>query len=199
MLGLSPLLGSALGASFPLPVEPEYVSLLILEDGTNVANANTLITAAMVTTHATLIGNTAWAALTSAQQESAIYRAMRWYRSLEGVMKGYRSYETQNLPHPRTGINVNGHCYDYNIIPNELKDALIEASLLDSASADALEASFETNVKSIRKSLFEVGSKETEYFNAGGMSSGPGAVSYPKVWGLMNLFLDIGQGVLVEH
>lgn len=166
--------------------------MLILEDGTKVTDANTLITSAMVDAHATLIGNTAWAAGSDTAKEQAIYRAMAWFASLEPRMKGCRSWTDQELAWPRTGVCAYGREIDYNVIPKELKQALMEAALLEFSSPDALlPAQVTGSVSREKKWLDGVGGKETEYATPAGF----GAVTRPKVMRLIAPFLN-SQGYL---
>lgn len=190
MLGLAPLAGGGLLSAVGLfiSIGPGYQSMLILEDGGTrggVANANTLITAAMVDAHAVLVGNSAWAAATDSQKETAIYNIMRWFKGLEPRMKGCRTWEnTQKLPWPREGVWAYGREMPYNVIPDELKEGLMEAALLQQATPDALQPSQEFNIRRQRKKLDGL-EKETEYFGPGSI----GAVSRPRVMQLITPFL----------
>lgn len=169
--------------------------MLILEDGTKVANANTLITMAMVSSHATLVGNTAWDATTDTLREQAIYRAMRWFSTLETRMKGRRSWEDQELAWPRYGVFAYGREIAWNVIPKELKQALMEAALLEQATPDALQPAQNTGtIRSEKKWLDGVGGKETEYATPPSF----GAISRPKIMQLVSPFLN-SSGFLLQH
>lgn len=194
MLGLSPLAGGGVISAVGLFINvTPYETMLTQETGLvtgGVTGANTLITYAEVSAHALLVGNTAWDLTTELLQEQAIYRVMRWFASLEHRMKGCRSWpETQELPYPRTNVFAHGRQIKYNAIPKELKQGLYEAALLEQATPDAMSPSQETNIKRIKKKLDGVGEKETEYFGPGSV----GAVSRPKVLGLINGFLNSGN------
>lgn len=169
--------------------------MLILEDGSKVADANTLITAAMVADHATLVGNLQWALASDATKEQAIYRVMRWFGSLEPRMKGQRTWTDQELAWPRAGVWAYGREIANNHIPKELKQALMEGALLELATPDALQPSQITgHVRSEKKYLEGVGGKETEYFAAPPI----GAISRPKIVQLMAPFLN-PAGVWAAH
>lgn len=195
MLGLAPLTGGGLLSAVGLFIDTSagYVSMLILEDGGTtggVANANTLITSAMVDTHATLVGNTAWAGATDTEKEQAIYRSMRWISGQEPRMKGHRTWPTtQELPLPRTGVWAFGRQIEYNAIPKEFKQALMEGALLEQSKVDALQPSLEHNIKRQRKKLDGM-EKETEYHGSGSV----GSVSYPRVMELLAPFLENQSG-----
>lgn len=194
MLGLSPLAGGGILSAVGLFISTTpYETMLTQETGLvdgGVTDANTLIIRSEVAAHAVLVGNSAWATAIETEQEQAIYRAMRWFASLEHRMKGCRSWPTtQELPYPRTNVFAYGREIDYNAIPKELKQGLYEAALLEQATPDAMSPSQETNIKRIKKKLDGVGEKETEYFGPGSV----GAVSKPKVLGLINGFLTSGN------
>lgn len=189
MLGLAPLTNGGLCLAIGFFLTPaEYESMLIIEDGQTsggVANANSLITYSEVSAYATLVGNTAWAAATELAQEQAIYRVMRWFRSKERSMKGRRTWTTQALAYPRQGVWAYGREIDYNEIPLELKQALMEGALLEQATQNILQPSRETNIKRIRKKLDGM-EKEIEYDGPGEV----GAISLPTVNQLMSDFLE---------
>lgn len=189
MLGLRPIGANPL-AGFIRPFGlVGYNKMLTIEDGTIVANANSFVSIADVVAHADLVGNTAFALATSAAQEQAIYRAMRWIKSLESRMKGCRVNEAQALSWPRYDVYAYGRIINSNIIPIELKEAVMEAALLEQATPDALQPSLEGNIKRLRKKLDGVGEKETEYFGAGKV----GQINYPKIIGLIQPFLQNNQ------
>lgn len=195
MLCLAPLGAGGLLNAWGDGFLPTIPSMLTKEDGTNVANANTLVLIADVSAHATEIGNTAWSAATSVAQEQAILRAMRWFRTRESMMKGVRTYSDQVLAYPRTGVWAYGREIKFNEIPVELIQALSEAALLEQATPDALQPTLEGNIKRIRQKVDGVGEKEREYFGSGQI----GATSKPKVMKLIAPFLEIGSGEWTAH
>lgn len=197
MFGLAPLCGGGLlGAYANFLALEDYVSMLIIEDGQTeggVPDANSLITLAEVSAHATLIGNTTWAAAASDLiREQAIGRVMRWLSSREAVLLGSRTWPTtQFLAYPRTGVCINGRRVESDEIPRELKEALYEASLLELDTPDALMATRQaSNIKRLKKKLDGVGEKETEYFGSHTAKS-----SYPKVMQLFAPFMNASTGV----
>ena len=195
MLCLAPLLAGGLLGADMYAQEFEFASMLIVEDGTKVPDANTLIDAAMVADHALLVGNLAWAVSTNSLREQAIFRAMRWFSSLEARMKGSRTYVDQELAFPRYGVFAYGREILSNQIPKELKQALMEAAMLELSTPDALQPTQASGqIKAERKWLDGVGGRDVEYFAPPAI----GAISRPKVMQLILPFLN-GVGTWAAH
>ena len=133
---------------------------LIIEDGTIVANANSIATDAEMKTYASLRGLTVPA--TQPERESLLILAMDYLRSIENRMRGTRTDVDQALPEPRTNVCLYGQTIDANTIPIEYKNAQIEAAIAaNTVSLLTNEAS--TNVKKERLATLE-----TEFFEGGG-------------------------------
>lgn len=170
---------------------------LTVEDGTQIAAAESYISAADATTYHTANGNSAWTG-TDAVKEAALRRACRY---LDGEYrqrwKGQKVYPlTQVLEWPRVGVSViDGPQQYYDVppsfydsaysgflaittIPQRLKDAQCELALLALAGALA-----PTVDGSVRREKIDV--LETEY--APGVR--PGKKSYPVVDQLLSDFL----------
>lgn len=134
---------------------------LIVEDGTGLATAQSYISVADASTYHTAHGNSAWAAAaTDALREAALVRATAAIDGLK-AWKGYRSNQTQALAWPRIGVvDTDGYEFDYDDIPQKLKDALCEGALLELATAGSLTPALERG-GAVRRE--KIGSLETEY------------------------------------
>jgi hypothetical protein len=101
---------------------------IIIEDGSNVAGANSFISVSDVREYATVRGYV----LTSTDPviKGYIIRFMDWLYGLEGRMKGSRQYTDQNTPYPRTGVILDGVLIDDGVIPLNAKNAGCEYCIL---------------------------------------------------------------------
>jgi hypothetical protein len=97
--------------------------MLIVEDGTGLADANAYIDIDFVDNY--LIGDqlTAWEALTEPEQESAIIKATRFIDLMD--WKGTRKTLEQALEWPRLGVEYQG--FEIEGLPNPVKKATAEA------------------------------------------------------------------------
>jgi hypothetical protein len=122
---------------------------LIIEDGTIVANANSIASDAEMKSYASLRGLSVPA--TQPEREALLVLAMDYLQSVENRMQGTRTVSTQSLPQPRQNVYLYGDVVDQNTIPIEYKNAQIEAAiaandqglLINSTSQDL--ASFTVN------------------------------------------------------
>lgn len=100
---------------------------LIVEDGSNVANANSYNTVAEIRTFASLRG------LSLPVDDSDVeILAIKATDYLEGFRDKYRGSKTnvgQALQFPRIGVTVDGQLIDSDVIPQVLKDAHAMASI----------------------------------------------------------------------
>lgn len=87
---------------------------IIVEDGSNVENANSYVTEAELSEYATARGIT----LTTASEQLLIL-SMDYIEALE--YKGIKTYEEQPLQWPRYNVTVDGYWLDSDEIPKELK------------------------------------------------------------------------------
>ncbi len=151
---------------------------ITVEDGTNVADANSYLSLADITSYHAMLGQTQWAAQTDdALKEAAVIRATRRLDSVY-AWEGERSHDRdQPLQWPRRHVKDE----EYNVIesdeiPREIKDALAELALIEliSPSVTTLEESQtitnSTQVRSERRRLGDL-ETETEYFSTGNQRS----------------------------
>lgn len=99
---------------------------LTIEDGTNVANADSYITVAEYNTwaDARFGSGRSTAPATDAAAEQLILRAMDYFEGLE--FQGIKTYESQALQWPRAWVVIDGYAKESDEIPTEVKKALYE-------------------------------------------------------------------------
>lgn len=137
-------------------------SQLIIEDGSQVADANSFVTDAEYQAYALLRGLTV--SVTQPQREADLLAAVDYLQGNEGSMKGTRTSSTQSLMYPRYNVDLYGYLLASDKIPKELKEAQFEAAAY-STSASILVNSNNTNIK--REQL---GDMSAEYFSGGNMN-----------------------------
>lgn len=107
---------------------------LIVEDGSAVAGAESFITVAAATTHHANLGNTAWAALSEAEQEQALRRATRYMeQGFRSRWKGYRVSELQVLSWPRSNVIVDRFTVASSVVPTVVQEVCADMALKASA------------------------------------------------------------------
>lgn len=149
---------------------PVYVSMLTLEDGTIVAEADTYALAATISTYATRYGFDFTG--TDLAHEQAILRAMIYIESFEPVFAGERVSLLQELSWPRnyvpnalkTGYIAN------NTIPAGIVNALSEAAIAELATPGVLTADRSSQNQGVVKVRKKLGPLESEVEYAGGTS-----------------------------
>ena len=97
---------------------------LTIENGTNVANANSYITLAEVRAFASARGITL--SIVDATLESQIIKAMDWVESKRDQFKGSKTYTTQSLQWPRFNVYIDNLAFSSTSIPIELKNTLCQ-------------------------------------------------------------------------
>ena len=106
---------------------------VIIEDGSIVDNANSLVTRADAIAHAALHGKTL---ANETATDVLLIKAMGYFLSIEAQLKGCRVDRDQALAYPRAGVEINGFVWDSDEIPTEAKIAQIELALDISQSVD---------------------------------------------------------------
>ncbi len=148
--------------------------ILIVEDGSIVADANSYVTYDYALAYHALRGNSAWAAGSDANQQYAIIRATQAVDSIyKGKWKGTPTeYGTQELEWPRQDVEVNGVELDDDLIPTSLKKAVCEAALRELASANSMTPDLDRGgeIKRVKADTVEVeymdGANSTTTFTA---------------------------------
>ena len=137
---------------------------LIIEDGTGVANANSYATDAELKAYANLRGKSVPA--TQPERESLLILAMDYIESYRKQFKGIKTDYTQSLQWPRVDAYIDGYQVDSASIPQELKNAQMEAALIGNSTA-LLQTGSTSNLAS-----FSVDGVYSEtYFNGGSWES----------------------------
>lgn len=147
---------------------------LIVEDGSNVAGAESYESVANADTHHSNRGNTAWAALTTTAKEQALRKATDYMtQAYRDRWAGYRTNTGQSLDWPRAlveikDVNYIGSYVDQDSIPSEVKKACCELALmsLDGDLAPNLERETASeSIATISVSYFQ-GSKQYTVYRA---------------------------------
>ena len=148
--------------------------ILIVEDGSIVADANSYIAYDYAVSYHALRGNSAWAAASDADQQYAIIRATQAVDSIyKGKWKGNPTeYGTQELEWPRSGVTVGSTSIDDDVIPAAIKKAVCEAALRELASPGSMTPDLDRGgeIKRVKADVVEVeymdGANSTTTFTA---------------------------------
>jgi hypothetical protein len=105
---------------------------LIIEDGTQVANANTYVSDAEYVAYAAARGKTI--ASTADNREIQLIKSMDYIEAFRSKFKGDKVAQTQSLQWPRYNVEIDGFYIDSDVIPQELKDAEMEAAIYINSS-----------------------------------------------------------------
>ena len=147
---------------------------LIIEDGTIVAGANSYVTVAELDSWATLYGITLNAA-DEAAKEVIILKGAAYVESFRAEFDGNKVESTQPMQWPRENVTIDGFDFPSNEIPQDLKNAQLQAAVETDAGAD-LQANQGQTVKREKVDVIEV-----EYMDGSSSST-----SYEKI----NAYLD---------
>lgn len=130
---------------------------LIVEDGTNVENANSYISVADADTYHSTYGNTAWADLSTTEKETSLIKATQAVELLYGeVFLGRLKETTQSRLYPRTAFYDNfGRYVETGSIPDALKNWVCEAGLVFSTGEEVFDANDPTSY--VVKESVEIG------------------------------------------
>lgn len=100
---------------------------IIVEDGSNIANANSYITVEQLTAYADARGVTLPA--TDQLKEPLLIRAIDYINSFRGRYQGTKTYSDQAMLFPRNGMTIDLETFPKDAIPQELKDAQAQAAI----------------------------------------------------------------------
>lgn len=132
---------------------------LIIEDGSVVANSNSYASDAELKAYALLRGKTVPA--TQPEREALLVLAMDYIESYRAQFIGEKTDYTQPLQWPRSGAYIDGYDVGYNTIPQELKNAQMEAAIISNSNSLLQTGS----VKNVQKEKVDV--IERTYFSGG--------------------------------
>jgi hypothetical protein len=97
---------------------------LIVEDGTEVANANSYVTDVEFTDYCTARNYTVSGV--ASEREVLLIKAMDYLHGIEDKFQGVRASSTQSLGFPRRSVVLHGYNLETDKIPDELKNAQME-------------------------------------------------------------------------
>lgn len=140
---------------------------LIVEDGTGVAGANSLSTRAEIIAYAATRGVVI--ADVDASDVFAI-KATDYFFYLENRFMGARTYDTQELPFPRTGLIVGMVAYPDDEIPAKVKRAHLQLALEAANGVELVPSQAGGNRQFLTKQ--KLGPIEREFSEAVALSSG---------------------------
>ena len=132
---------------------------LIIEDGSQVVNANSYVTDAEYTAYATLKGLTVGA--NAIKREVELLRAMDYLQGFETSMQGTRASSTQGVSFPRYNVVLYSYLLASDFIPKELKNSQFEAA----AYAHTGTLTPNEAIKNVSKE--RLGDLEVNYFKGG--------------------------------
>jgi hypothetical protein len=161
----------------------------IAEDGTGLANANSLISVEDADTYFSDRGNTEWDALTTASKQAALIKATDYLNAKAFI--GYNKTNTQSLKFPRE-LESYYSIYsgvDISEMPAPILNAVCELALAATDSELYSDVTTSGNVKSESKSLDGVGSKTVEYMPVSSVSASNMENKYGKVESLIKPYL----------
>ena len=105
-----------------------FMTDVIVEDGTIVANANSYATISGVDTYALDFAYADWTAATETVKKQSLFKGMRYIESLS--FKGTQQTEDQALEFPRSDLyDRNSYLMDEDFIPSGLINATYEAAI----------------------------------------------------------------------
>lgn len=171
----------------------EYETMLTLEDGSIVEDADTLALSASVATYATRYGFS-WSPADEQTGEQAILRAMIYIESFEDYLQGQRVSALQELSWPRNYVvNKLGTAYLANdAIPGGVVNAVCEAAIAELASPGVLTATVSHSNANVKRKREKIGpmEDEVEYFGAVSLD----AKTYTRILEFLRPYLRTAKG-----
>ena len=136
---------------------------LIIEDGSQVTNSNTYVDDAEYVAYAAARGKTI--GLDATAREVELILSMDYIESFRDQFKGDKTAFDQALQWPRHSVYIDGFPIDFDSIPQELKDAQMEAGIVNN-STTLLKTGTNQNIQSEKLADMEV-----SYFSGGSWES----------------------------
>lgn len=112
---------------------------LIVENGSIVDNANSLVTRAEFIAYASLIGTTI---VDDEDADVLLIKAMKFIDAHESKLKGIKTERDQSLSFPRYNLRINGWSWNTDEIPTEAKDCQMELALELNSGTDLYNPTF---------------------------------------------------------
>lgn len=132
---------------------------IIVEDGSNVAGANSYVTDAEYVTYAAARGLTIGSDATA--REIQLIQSMDYIFSKEDKLKGERTSPTQENVYPRQNVYIRDIRIASNVIPAELKNAQMEGA----AAAHSQSLLINSSNQNVQKEKLD--NLEVSYFSGG--------------------------------
>ena len=169
-----------------------FSTMLIVEDGSVVAGANTYILTSDVTAYANLYGFSFEG--TPIELEQAILRAGLFLKGIERRYCGDRVSIDQSLAWPWSGVkNVLGSGYlPIDQVPDGIRNAQAEAAIVELADPGVLTRAQQANPQNIKRQCRRVGPLETETEFSSGTSTAQ--TQYTRVMVHLSGLLCSGSG-----
>lgn len=133
---------------------------LTVEDGTIVSGANSYVSDSDYTTYAAARGYTIGS--DASAREIELIKAMDYLESYRDEFKGLKVSGSQPLQWPRYSVWLDTYQLDSNFIPQELKNAQMEAARLISSGIDLVPNGSIENIQSE-----SIGELSVSYFSGG--------------------------------
>ncbi len=150
---------------------------LVIEDGTQVAGANSYVTAAEAKAFAAARGVTSFPTV-DAEVETLLTLAIDYLEAKRSEYRGTKTSVSQSLQYPRIGSTVDGLEIANNVIPIELKNAQMQLAIEANEYGDLAPSSDGYAIAVEKIDAIEV------QYAAGGRLSGtslPAEMNFPKV------------------
>jgi hypothetical protein len=140
---------------------------LVVETGTASAASESFSSVADALAYFTARGNTAWLALTTAQQEVALRKSTDYMEAVYSQRwAGTRTTSTQALSWPRYNVFVNGYVTSSSAVPRAVINACSELALRASAGellSDSTQQKTRTKVDVIEVEFDKYSPASTQY------------------------------------
>lgn len=162
---------------------------LVIEDGTQVAGANSYVTVAEAKAFAAARGASGFPTA-DLEVQTLLILAMDYLESKRGDYKGTKTSPSQALQYPRIGSSVDGVEIADNIIPIELKNAQMQLAIEASEFGDLSPSSDGYAIAVEKVDVIEV------QYAAGGRLSGtslPAEMNFPKVQAWLDAIITAGS------
>ncbi len=137
--------------------------MLIIEDGTQVANSNSFVTDLEYTTYATLKGLTI--GVDAAARKIDLLAGMDYILSQEDCLQGRRVSSTQSVMFPRVGVYLFGYAVNSDVIHDYVKNSQMEAAAYNTSGT------LLSNIETTNVQREKVDILEREYFKGGKRSN----------------------------
>jgi hypothetical protein len=140
---------------------------LVVETGTASATSESFCSVADALAYFTARGNSAWLALTTAQQEVALRKATDYMEAVYSQRwAGTRTTSTQALSWPRYNVFVNGYVTSSSAVPRVIVNACSELALRASAGellSDSTQQKTRTKVGDIEVEFDKYSPQSAQY------------------------------------